>query len=110
MTTKLYYGVKKVPKNKKQATMKESVEHNQIRNYGKYKIDSKLLENLKISKKHEENRNTALKKMLQTQGKIDKIKKTLKNEKEETKIKQLDKELNKLKSELKKARENFKKF
>lgn len=44
MSSNLYFGLSdKIPKNLRRANMKEALEHNQVRFFGKYKVDPKLL-------------------------------------------------------------------
>ena len=51
MSDEIYCGIGKVPKGKRLGTMKECVEANQVRLYGIYKVDKKLLEHWESEKK-----------------------------------------------------------
>jgi len=107
-----YCGIEKLPKDKKRGTMKECAEAGQIRYYGIKKIDEKLVEHVKKSKKKkttQESAQDALKiQVVRIRGRLAAIKRELNGEKDKSKIKKLKDEQEKISTELKKLLEKLK--
>lgn len=61
---KIYYGIKKTPKNQRRATMTEAVEKNKVGYYGIKKIDSKTIQLGKIKKGQVQNLETLRSKLV----------------------------------------------
>ena len=99
---KAYCGISKVPKGQKRGSMKECAVSGQIRYYGLKKIDTKLVEYAKSSKKGQSKRNTLIEQKAGIKGKINAITKAFKVEKDIKKKKQLNEQYKKLVVELKK--------
>jgi len=87
--SKIYCGIGKVPKGKQLGTMAECLESHQVGLFGLYKIDPKLLEKSKKSKKSADTKSKLQKEIIKSRSKIlklEKDKKMSKDEKQETKI------------------------
>lgn len=103
----IYCGVGQIPKGKRLGSMKECAELKQIRYYGIKKIDSRLLDIVRSSKK-KESRSSLLKKLVSYRAKIKVLTKKISetnDKKEKDKIikdiKIFKEELNKISSQLK---------
>jgi len=84
MSKKIYCGINNVPKGSKLGSMKECVESNQIRYWGINKIDPKLLESMKKSKKASQTRDSVAIKMVGLRGKVNRLTKQIENAKNKT--------------------------
>jgi tRNA nucleotidyltransferase/poly(A) polymerase len=100
--SKAYCGIGNVPKGQKRGSMKECATSGQVRYYGLKKIDSKLVEFAKQSKKGSAKRNTIIEAKATIKGKINAITKKFKAEKDLAKKKLLNEQYKKLVVELKK--------
>ena len=100
--SKAYCGIGNIPKGQKRGSMKECATSGQIRYYGLKKIDSKLIEFSKKSKKGSAKRNTLIEQKATIKGKINVITKKHKDEKDPAKKKALNEQYKKLVVELKK--------
>lgn len=125
--TNVYCSIGKVPKKMRLGSMKECAEKKQIRLYGIKKIDSKLLELAKGSKKDANTRDNAIHNLSKFKGKLKNLEGKLsvtkkKEDKEEVTIqiekikKEIDKwskkfkELDKLRDEKKKLKRSSSKY
>ena len=90
MPPKLYYGVNKVPNGKRQATKVESILHNQVRNYGIYPVTHVEILEVKTKKKNYANLGKEFEK---------------RNQLRENKNKELKKQEDELKAQIKKTLE-----
>ena len=75
--SKAYCGINKIPKGQKRGSMKDCASAGQIRYYGLKKIDSKLVEYAKKSKKGQTKRSTIIEQKATLKGKINVITKTM---------------------------------
>ena len=99
----IFCGIGKVPKGKKLGSMKECVEHGQVRYYGLKKVDERLIESMskkgskKGSKAGTDDVKTKIQKLtielVTIRGKIKNIEKKIVKEKDDKKKKQLEKEI-----------------
>lgn len=94
----IYCGAKKVPKGKKQGTMRECVEAGKIMYWGVKKIDSKTLSILGTTKQRMTSGKLSVK-IAAVRGKKRKIRGELDYEKDATKKKELQKKLDELQKE-----------
>lgn len=106
----IYCGIDKCPKNKRIGTMQECAEAKQVRRYGLYKIDNRVLEASKDSKSIEEDRKTILVNIMKLRGKINNITKNIVYEKDPKKKKLLNAQLKEHKLQLQKLNTEFKKI
>lgn len=95
-------GITPLKKNQRYGTMKECADKNQVRRYGLYKADSRVVEANKTAKKtnKENSRQTLMIKIVTVRGPINKINKDLPYEKNASKKKEMEKKLVELKKEL----------
>jgi hypothetical protein len=101
----IYCGARDVPKGKKLGSMKQCVEKGQISYYGVKKVDSKLLEKHMGSKKEKKDAMKTLMKLAEQKGtltaKLNKLKKAIDAEKDNKKLKALEKQKSELLTKLK---------
>jgi len=107
MSQKIYCGIKNVPKGYKLGTMQECLEKNQVRYWGLNKIDPKLLESTKKSKKSTLTRDSVAIKMVGLRGKVSRLTKQFENAKNKTDKDKFKLELLKAKKELTEITELF---
>jgi hypothetical protein len=92
----IYCGAKDIPNGKKLGSMKQCVEKGQISYYGVKKVDSKLLEKHMGSKKEKKDAMKVLMKMAEQKGtlsaKLNKLKKSIEAERDNKKLKALEKQ------------------
>ena len=108
--SKAYCGIAKIPKGYKRGSMKDCAEAGQIRYYGLKKIDSKLVEHSKKSKKGQAKRNTIIEQKATIKGKINITTKNFKAEKDPKKKKLIGEQYKKLVIELKKLNAELEKI
>jgi thiamine pyrophosphokinase len=106
MSSDIYCGAKKLPKNKRYGSMAECAEKGQVSYWGIKKIDSRVLENSKGQKKLSLDKARLAKIKLDTR--LKKLTKDLDSVKEKEKKQTIKKELEKTKKELVKATKDFK--
>jgi predicted nucleic acid-binding Zn-ribbon protein len=115
----VFCGIGKLPKGKKLGSMKECVEHGQVRYYGLKKIDERLIESIsKKGSKKLKSSTTDLKTQIQKltidlisiRGKIKNIEKKILKEKDDKKKKQLEKDIKTLSEKSKKLRSDIDKL
>lgn len=106
MSSDIYCGAKKVPKNKKIGSMKECAEKGQVMYWGLKKIDTRVLENAQGQKKVSLDKARMNKIKLDTR--LKKLTKDLDAAKTKEKKTTLKKEIDKTKKELDKATKEFK--
>jgi hypothetical protein len=106
MSSDIYCGIKKVPKNKKLGSMKECAEKGQVSYWGLKKIDTKILENSKSVKKMSLDKTRTNKIKLDTR--LKKLTKDLDVAKDKEKKSTLKKEITKTKKDLEKATKEYK--
>jgi hypothetical protein len=106
MSSDIYCGIKKVPKNKKLGSMKECAEKGQVSYWGLKKIDTKILENTKSVKKMSLDKTRTNKIKLDTR--LKKLTKDLDVAKDKEKKSTLKKEITKTKKDLEKATKEYK--
>ena len=75
--SEIYCGIGKIPSKSRLGSMKECAEKKQVKYWGVKKIDAKLLEVAKGSKKDEGSRVNVLKEMAKYRGRVSKLKKAL---------------------------------
>jgi sRNA-binding protein len=100
--SKAFCGVGSIPKGYKKGSMKECVEKGQVRLYGLYKIDPKLLEhdeNDKKSKVKYYTKSELFLKLSKINGTITKLQKTVDGSKNKEEVEKAKKELAELKKE-----------
>jgi seryl-tRNA synthetase len=95
--TDIYCGINKLPKNKRIGSMKECAENNKVFLYGYKKIDPAIIKMVKMEKKQEMGKKKLLIKITTILAKIKKLKNLIK-----------DKEGDK--DDIKKAKETIKKL
>jgi len=100
MPKQVVCGIGKVGKNQKLGSMKECAEKKQIRYWGVNKVDPKILELAKKGSRKGDTRLSVLKQMMGLRGKISKIQKQLKTEKDKKEKDKLEKEKAKFEAEL----------
>ena len=105
--SKIYCGVDAVPKGYKKGSMKECVEKGQIRLYGLYKIDPKLLEKDKEEIKKKKVKSYTVNEIFiilsKLNGTMTKLEKVISGSKDKDEVAKAKKEL----AELKKERTKF---
>ncbi len=106
MSSDIYCGSKKLPKNKKMGSMKECAEKGQVTYWGIKKIDSRILENMQGQKKMSLDKARMQKIKLDTR--LKKLTKDLDATKEKEKKQTIKKQMEKTKKELEKATKDFK--
>ena len=106
----IYCGIKKCPKNKRVGTMKECAEAKQVRRYGVYKIDTRVLQASNESKNIEADRKAILTNIMSLRGKISNITKNIVYEKDPKKKKLLNDQLKEHKIQLQKLNQEFQKI
>ena len=115
----VFCGIGKLPKGKKLGSMKDCVEHGQVRYYGLKKIDERLIESMsKKGSKKLNSSSTDLKTQIQKltidlisiRGKIKNIEKKIIKEKDDKKKKQLEKDIKTLSEKSKKIRSDIDKL
>ena len=101
--SKAFCGVGNIPKGYKKGSMKECVEKGQVRLYGLYKIDPKLLEEDDNDKKRKKikyySKNEVFLKLSKINGTMIKVKKTVDGSKNKEEVEKAKKELEQLKKE-----------
>ncbi len=106
MSSDIYCGIKTVPKNKKLGSMKECAEKGEVKYWGLKKIDTKILENTKSTKKLSLDKTRTNKIKLDTR--LKKLTKDLDAEKNKEKKQTLKKQITKTKKDLEKATKEYK--
>jgi len=106
MSSDIYCGSKKVPKNKKIGSMKECAEKGQVTYWGLKKIDTRVLENAQGQKKVSLDKARTNKIKLDTR--LKKLTKDLDAAKTKEKKQSLKKDIDKTKKELEKETKGFK--
>ena len=98
---KIYCGIGKCPKGSRYGTMPECVKKKQVRRYGVYKVDSRLI-NAKVDNANDEiKRKEVIMKMMTLRGKINNLTKNMVYERDPKKKKEMNNQLVKLKQDLK---------
>jgi len=99
---KAFCGVGNIPKGYKKGSMKECVKKGQVRLYGLYKIDPKLLEQDNTEKKAKVKyytKNELFLKLSKINGTIIRLQKTINGSKNKEEVEKAKKELSELKKE-----------
>ncbi len=97
---KIYCSIGPVPSGHKLGTMKECADKKQVRYWGVKKIDPKMLEASKKGSVKRESRDRIAVKMIGLRGKISKLTKQIKDEKDSAVKEKLKKDLVKARDEL----------
>lgn len=92
-------GIKDPPAGRKRGSMKECAEKGKVMYYGLKKIDTKILQAVKDSKKTRPSKSKIIEKISTIKGKINKLKKKLDAEKDKKKKEDIKKEANALVAE-----------
>ena len=106
MSSDIYCGSKKVPKNKRVGSMKECAEKGQVSYWGLKKIDTKVLEEAQGQKKVSLDKARMNKIKLDTR--LKKLTKDLDASKDKEKKQSIKKDIEKTKKDLEKATKEFK--
>lgn len=114
-TSNIHCGVTKLPKGKRLGSMKECIDLGQIRHWGRFKFDPKLLEAKqagKTKKKNSKTRFALFEKIVSFDGKIKKLKRELDFMKKPTKEdkKRIKDEVKKLEEQKQKYTDKYKKL
>jgi hypothetical protein len=93
--SKVYCGVGKIPKNHRKGTMKECAERGQIRLYGLYKVDSRLINpKAKTSSKEKTMNKIQIRGLIvKLAARFGRLKEEMENEKSDKKKKEIRKEM-----------------
>lgn len=106
MSSDIYCGINKVPKNKRLGSMKECAEKKQVSYWGLKKIDTRVLENAKGKKQLTLSKTRTTK--IRLDARLKRLTKEFDVEKNKTKKQTIKKDIEKTKKELKKATKDFK--
>jgi predicted nucleic acid-binding Zn-ribbon protein len=107
MTEKTHCGIGPIPKNQKLGTMQQCLAKKQVKYWGLHKVDPRMVEASKNVKKTTKlvTREQIILKQVTLRGKIAKLRKTMKDEKNQTEINKMEKEVEALVKELKAVNE-----
>jgi len=99
---KAYCGIGPATKNRKLGTLKECAKQKQIRRYGMYKVDSRMLKQMANPKKNDDKikRKNAIMRMVMLRGRVGKLAKDLTGEKDAKKKDAIKKALETARKEL----------
>ena len=105
-----YCGVGKIPKDKRRGNMKECAEQGQVRYFGLKKIDQRLIDHAKTSKKSSVSKRTVVSKWSTLKARRKRLDGEIESTKDKTKKEQLKAEYKKVNEEYKKAELEMKKI
>jgi hypothetical protein len=108
--SKVYCGIGKCPKGARYGSMKECADQKQIRRFGAYKVDSRILNAKSEDANNEVKRKEAMMKIALLRGKINKITKDMVYERDPQKKKEMIKQLAQHKKDLRETTTVFSKL
>ena len=110
MSSQIYCGIGTCPKGKRYGTMVDCAQKKQIRRFGAYKIDTRIIQTNTGESNNEAKRKKVIMKMTKLRGKITRLTKDIAFENDEIKKRSMRKDLIEMKKELSNASKEFEKL